>query len=259
MDEVHWLAPIPNNWNGFCRDQWIYVLCCLSPQLVFYRGILCTSIEEPLPWKWASRALKYLHSEFKPWTPPPPSPNYGGNRNISTVVAVSSQWLVTRTRAGQWTAVQGHVKLLGSMFCIYFTWLYTPVVTLLCVLLSYSHKDTSKWSLHHNWIQASSCYEGTHRTKFRWAIASIVYVYISILSMLCAWSDDADAEWSRDSAAAICNVSSPSQCPVCPGPGSHYRSLLSSAPRHSFSRHILDCGGGQGMVTGQVTGTTHCM
>ena len=50
----------------------------------------------------------------------------------------------------------------------------------------------------------------------------------------------------------------PSVPPVCLGPGSHYRSLLSSAPRHSFSRHILDCGGGQGMVTGQVTGTTHC-
>lgn len=95
----------------------------------------------------------------------------------------------------------------------------------------------------------------------------LLVLCMSILSMLYAWSDDAvAAEWSRDSAAAICNVSSPSQCPVCPGPGSHYRSLLScsapqllsSAPRHSFSRHILDCGGGQGMVTGQVTGTTHC-
>ena len=221
MDEVHWLAPIPNNWNGFCRDQWIYVLCCLSPQLVFYRGILCTSIEEPLPWKWASRALKYLHSEFKPWTPPPPSPNYGGNRNISRVVAVSSQWLVTRTRAGQWTAVQGHVRLLGSMFCIYFTWLYTPVVTLLCVLLSYSHKESPNGVSIIIELKQALVMKGhiaqNSGEQLLVLCHGVLVLCMSILSMLYAWSDDAGAEWSRDSAAAICNVSSPSQCPVCPG------------------------------------------
>ena len=187
MDEVHWLAPIPNNWNGFCRDQWIYVLCCLSPQLVFYRGILCTSIEEPLPWKWASRALKYLHSEFKPWTR---LPKVLIMEEIETfprlwLSAVSGWSQEHGLDSGQQCKVMSGSSGPCSVFTLS-TWLYTPVVTLLCVLLSYSHKDTSKWSLHHNWTQASSCYEGTHRTKFRWAIASIVYVYI-VYALCVVW------------------------------------------------------------------------
>ena len=149
MDEVHWLAPIPNNWNGFCRDQWIYVLCCLSPQLVFYRGTLCTSIEEPLPSKWASRALKYLHSGFKSWTR---LPQVLIMEEIETfpvlrLSAVRGWSQEHGLDSGQQCKVMSHVGLLGSLFCIYFKWLYTPVVTLL--LLSYSHRDISNWSLHH--------------------------------------------------------------------------------------------------------------
>ena len=129
---------------------------------------------------------------------------------------------------------------------------YTLLVTLLCVLLSYSHKESP------NGVSIIIELKQALVMKGHIAQNSGEQLPVLCMSMLYAWSDDAGAEWSRDSAAAICNVSSPSQCPVCPGPGSHYRSLLSSAPRHSFSRHILDCGGGQGMVTGQVTGTTHC-
>ena len=39
-----------------------------QPPVGVLPGTLCTSTEEPLPSKWASRALKYLHSEFKSWT-----------------------------------------------------------------------------------------------------------------------------------------------------------------------------------------------
>ena len=45
-----------------------YMYYVVSAPVGVLPGTLCTSIEEPLPSKWASRALKYLHSGFKPWT-----------------------------------------------------------------------------------------------------------------------------------------------------------------------------------------------
>ena len=75
-----------------------------QPPVGVLPGTLCTSIEEPLPSKWASRALKYLHSEFKPWTRLPQV------LIMEEIETFPGLLLVTRTRAGQWTAVQGHVS-----------------------------------------------------------------------------------------------------------------------------------------------------
>ena len=90
-----------------------------QPPVGVLPGTLCTSIEEPLPSKWASRALKYLHSGFKPWTRLPQV------LIMEEIETFPGLLLVTRTLAGQWTAVQGHVSLLGSLFCIYFIYMIT--------------------------------------------------------------------------------------------------------------------------------------
>ena len=77
--------------------------------VTFKMGIACTEISSFL-------------------APPPPSPNYGGNRNISSVVAVSTSAVMGWSQehgldSGQQCKVMSHVGLLGSLFCIYFIYM----------------------------------------------------------------------------------------------------------------------------------------
>ena len=75
--------------------------------------------------------------------------------------------------------------------------------------------------------------------------------------MLYAWSDDAGADWSRDSDATICNVSSPSA--QCAQAQARITDRCSAPPPDTVfpDTSLTAAVASQGMVT-LVTRTTHC-
>ena len=110
-----------------------------QPPVGVLPGTLCTSIEEPLPSKWASRALKYLHSGFKPWTRLPQV------LIMEEIETFPGLLLVTRTRAGQWTAVQGHVSCQAArvpvLYLLYLLYMITHSCSHTSPFVIYFHKD----------------------------------------------------------------------------------------------------------------------
>ena len=151
-----------------------------QPQLVFYRGTLCTSIEEPLPSKWASRALKYLHSGFKPWT------RLHQVLIMEEIETFPVLWLSALQQSGAghkntgWTVDSSARSCLMSgcsgpcsVFTL-FTWLHTwhsYSYTSLRPFVIYFHKDIPNWSLHlhHNPSNLINTFLKSH-TKLQWAI-----------------------------------------------------------------------------------------
>ena len=102
-----------------------YMYYVVSAPVGVLPGTLCTSIEEPLPSKWASRALKYLHSGFKPWTRLPQV------LIMEEIETFPRLWLSAvrvwsqehGLDSGQQCKVMSHVRLLRSLFCIYFIYM----------------------------------------------------------------------------------------------------------------------------------------